>query len=65
MDNIQMIGPSIDAQRETRNLIELLMDYSVRDGTRIEWREEAKTLAMKLAAMSGQTFFVAEREGLP
>ncbi len=58
MKNIQIVQPSIEAMEETRQLIKLLMDYSVRDGTRIEWREEAKALAMKLAAMSTHTFLV-------
>ncbi len=65
MDNMQIVQPSIEVMEETRNLIELLMDYSVRDGTRIEWREDAKTLALKLAAMNGRTFMVASGEDSP
>ncbi len=65
MNKVEIVQPSVEVMEETRNLIKLLMDYSVRDGTRIEWREDAKTLALKLAAMNGQTFMVASGEDTP
>ncbi len=61
MDNIKVIHPSIEVMEETRQLIALMLDYSNAkgDGIPVEWRAEAKTIAMKLAAMSGQTFMVS------